>query len=424
MSDFTEFSGKTLHDAIQDACDYFGVVRAKLEIEIINDAKSGIFGLVGAKKAHIKARRTTLESLGLELPQAKQNAQDQELSAASVQSFVNRRPTAVKERKPLRRSGEDKLVFSGRTGQGSEERLGRSSSMNVEEAGRGNRTTQDEVSEAGVPKNFEVRKPRKVFRDKRPVAAAKVDAPFAETAHEKKKPVLIGNKRRIDTTLPKTDFTPSDARSFEPDDTHDDWIPEAKIHSLSALDSTELEQVVREFVGHLVEPICGRVPLEVNIEERRVRVHVQSGEDSGLLIGRDGLTLSALQYLASCLVSRRMSASVRVQIDAGDYRERQDEKLRNLALELAEKVKESGRPHATRPLSAYQRRIMHMTLQDDIDVQTHSKGQGGMKRVLIVLRRKDGCAFHPEDVIENENSLSERDEPQAQADADRGTESL
>ena len=88
------------------------------------------------------------------------------------------------------------------------------------------------------------------------------------------------------------------------------------------------------------------------------------------------------------MVARAVGAQVRVQVDAGDYHSRQDSRLQELARALADKVRATGRSQSTRPLSAYQRRVIHLTLQDDPDVQTRSSGEGPLKRVVI-LRRKD-----------------------------------
>jgi spoIIIJ-associated protein len=105
-----------------------------------------------------------------------------------------------------------------------------------------------------------------------------------------------------------------------------------------------------------------------------------------MLIGREGQTLAALQYLASRIVSRGMNAAVRVNLDAGEYRQHQDDKLQELALNLAVKVKNTGRPCSTRPLNSYHRRIIHLTLQEDEEVQTRSTGQGALKRVVVQRR--------------------------------------
>lgn len=95
-----------------------------------------------------------------------------------------------------------------------------------------------------------------------------------------------------------------------------------------------------------------------------------------------------MQYLASRMITRAMGSQVRLQVDAGDYHVRQDSRLQELALALAEKVKATGKVQTTRPLSAYQRRVIHLALQDDPEVQTRSSGEGALKHVVI-LRRKD-----------------------------------
>ena len=153
------------------------------------------------------------------------------------------------------------------------------------------------------------------------------------------------------------------------------------------LDQQKLSALTEEAARQLITPILGDVPLHVSIADNHVEVHVSCGEQSSLLIGREGQTLSSLQYLASRIVSTGMEAAVRVQINAGDYRERQDERLRELAYVLAERVRATGRSCSTRPMSSYHRRIIHLALQDSPDVQTRSSGEGPLKRIIVQKRK-------------------------------------
>jgi len=159
---------------------------------------------------------------------------------------------------------------------------------------------------------------------------------------------------------------------------------------MTTLDPQVLEQAVRQTVTKLLAPLLPEPKLTVEITPDRVNVFIEDEENSGLIIGREGQTLSSLQYLLNRIVARRMGCSVRVQIDTGEYRERQDEKLRLMALHLADKANTSGRTQSTKPLSSYHRRVVHVTLQDNAGVFTRSKGEGPMKRVLIVPKRKNG----------------------------------
>ncbi|HWR04916.1 MAG TPA: R3H domain-containing nucleic acid-binding protein, partial [Humidesulfovibrio sp.] len=154
------------------------------------------------------------------------------------------------------------------------------------------------------------------------------------------------------------------------------------------LDQAKLEEVAREVTGKLLEPLVENAKVAVELLHDRVCVRIEDPENSGLLIGREGQTLASIQYLVNRLVSKRMDASVRVQIDAGDYRENQDERLRQIARHLADKAMATGRTQSTRPMSSYHRRVVHLTLQDDEHVFTRSKGEGSMKRVLIMTKRK------------------------------------
>jgi len=137
--------------------------------------------------------------------------------------------------------------------------------------------------------------------------------------------------------------------------------------------------------------------MEIEGTASRVNVCIQDEEHSGLLIGREGQTLAALQYLANRIMARRWESPVRVQINTGEYREKQDDSLRKMALYLADKARNLGRPQSTKPLSSYHRRVIHLTLQEDDTIQTRSKGDGPMKRVIIVPRRPKGeAAARPE----------------------------
>ncbi len=159
--------------------------------------------------------------------------------------------------------------------------------------------------------------------------------------------------------------------------------------NLLELDQEKLTQTVRETVTALVRPIVGEITaLEVNVEENRVLVKVES-EDSGLLIGREGQHLAAVQYLAARIITTKMQVQVRIQLDTGDYHQRQDDRMQSLALMLADRLRKTGRSQSTRPMSAYQRRVIHLALQDEPDVQTRSVGDGVLKRVIIMKKRSD-----------------------------------
>jgi spoIIIJ-associated protein len=161
-------------------------------------------------------------------------------------------------------------------------------------------------------------------------------------------------------------------------------IIQAKLRDSNA----ELRQLVTSVVEKLVKPIVDTPEIEIEIEDKeRVKVTILGEENSGLLIGREGQTLASIQYLVNRIMAKKVSDPLRIQIDTGDYRERQDDNLRQLALHLADKASSLGRAQSTKPLSSYHRRVVHMTLQDNEAVSTKSKGEGPLKRVLILPKR-------------------------------------
>lgn len=115
--------------------------------------------------------------------------------------------------------------------------------------------------------------------------------------------------------------------------------------------------------------------------------------NAGLLIGRRGRTLDAIQHLLNCIVNRSSLVKRRVIVDAEQYRERREEILTSLAHKLASKVKTTGQEVVVEPMNPQDRRIIHLALQDDQDVTTFSRGEGSFRSVVITTkdRMAEGC---------------------------------
>ena len=116
--------------------------------------------------------------------------------------------------------------------------------------------------------------------------------------------------------------------------------------------------------------------------EDEVRLNVE-GEDMGLLIGRHGATLDAVQLVVAIVANRRVDDGARIIVDAEDYRERHQQMIEQRAHTLAEEAKQTGKEIVVPDLKAYERRIMHLALRDDPEVETYSEGEGD-DRVLVI----------------------------------------
>lgn len=353
MDGFKEFQGKSLDDAISAACSYFDATRERLEIDIIQDSKSGIFGLVGARKAKIKARRVQMRSAVEDILGRKR-----ESAPAADAHQATGTPSAAEETAPRKNSGAN----------------GKKNHHKPREKTPAPHRTDDAPAPAAARKNTD--------SEKKSVAEA--EAPSETLAV---KPGSSHRRRDSPEQEAKTEAKPPAEPILSEEALAEDLVEDMLHVPFEELDADRLRVLSLEVVQRLVEPIVGVVELQVVLDDCRVNVRVECGDDSGLLIGREGQTLASLQYLASRMVSRGMNAAVRVQLDAGEYRTRQDEKLRDMALILAQKVRATGKAHSTRPLSSYHRRIVHVTLQDAPDVQTRSSGDGALKRV-VVQRKK------------------------------------
>lgn len=165
-------------------------------------------------------------------------------------------------------------------------------------------------------------------------------------------------------------------------------VKKARIRARPRSNKLELERIIHSVVERLLQPLSQEHEIEIRMQETPIEVVIKDETNSGLIIGREGQTISALQYLVNRIVANQWQERVRIQLDVGDYREQQREQLKNQALFLARKAKESGRVQSTKAMTSYHRRVVHMALQDDEAVQTRSKGEGPMKRVLILPRRE------------------------------------
>ena len=112
-----------------------------------------------------------------------------------------------------------------------------------------------------------------------------------------------------------------------------------------------------------------------------------TGPDSGLLIGRRGQTLHSLQFIVSMIVRREFGEGVRVTLDVEQYRRRRETSLRDMANKVAERVAQTGRTITLEPMSAADRRIIHISLADSPSVSTESIGFGDDRKVSVIPKR-------------------------------------
>ena len=141
-----------------------------------------------------------------------------------------------------------------------------------------------------------------------------------------------------------------------------------------------------EFLTELLKHMDVSATAEVTETEESINVNLV-GDSTGVLIGRRGETLDALQYLTSLVVNKDLDDYKRVVLDTENYRAKREETLVKLANRIAGKVAKTGKRVVLEPMNPYERRVLHATLQDNEKVETVSEGEEPYRRVIIRKKR-------------------------------------
>jgi spoIIIJ-associated protein len=146
------------------------------------------------------------------------------------------------------------------------------------------------------------------------------------------------------------------------------------------------EKAAKSFIKDIGAAMGIMIGVETNVNDRQLDITL-SGENMGILIGKRGQTLDALQYLVSLAVNKGTAPYFNVVIDSENYRKRRKESLENLARNLARKVKMTKRAVTLEPMSTFERRIIHSALQGDRYITTHSEGNDPYRNIVIAPKR-------------------------------------
>ncbi|MCF8042343.1 MAG: Jag N-terminal domain-containing protein [Desulfarculaceae bacterium] len=321
-----EFTGKTTEDALRAAEEHFGLSLDQLEVEVVSAGSGGFFGILGAKKAMIKAR-----------PQGKSAADE---VAQMMADFTDSVPGA---KKPA-------------------------------------------PAPAPAPKPPANPAPR----PQRPQAAPKAEAPRPKpqppAAPEPKSEPRSAPSRPAATPAPPPEPAPAAPPAAEPrpggsTDAH----PPNAGPADSGPDQAEMVGFGKEVLERLTQSLDSRATVEVLKTDNGPGLSI-NGADSGVVIGRRGQTLDALQYLTTRIVSHKYGKAVHLSVDASGYRQRRRSSLEETARRMADKARSSRKPQSMGPLNSQERRLVHLVLRSQRGISTVSRGKGEMKKVVITPR--------------------------------------
>jgi spoIIIJ-associated protein len=151
----------------------------------------------------------------------------------------------------------------------------------------------------------------------------------------------------------------------------------------------EWVEVGRQLMQGLLQRLGMETEVEGSLKEGDICLDVKS-DDGGILIGKHGRTLEALQIIVSRMVNKQIKKPVRVILDVADYKKRRADSLERMAGRLGENVKKTGREVAIGPFNAHDRRIIHIALKEDLSLKTESLGEGEWKKIKIIPTRQEG----------------------------------
>lgn len=147
----------------------------------------------------------------------------------------------------------------------------------------------------------------------------------------------------------------------------------------------EIEKV-SEKIKEFFDSILGKdIKCEVKVEDFCINVKID-GENINNLIGYRGATINAMQTLASAIANRHSTSKIVVTVDVGNYREKREKTLEDLAEKISERVIKTRKSITLDPMTAYERKIIHTKLQDNDKIKTFSKGEEPRRRVVIALK--------------------------------------
>jgi len=348
MSEYREFTGKSVEEALKLAREAFGAGLDDLDFEILTAGSRGVLGM-GAEPARIVAAPRA--ALGGAAPK-------REAAAATPLPTPPPRPfdDRPREDRPPRRDDRPR-----------DDRVPR----------RDDRPRDDRPREDRAPVD---RPPRRDDRPPRRDGRPRDDRPRGD------RPPRRDDRERAPTHGGSADLSASEAaevaaaRGSLAAERADLEAAEASPEALAA-GKAILEQLMR----HLGFDV--RVEVETG-ETSRLNVVADNDEKEalGALIGRKGERLSALQHLVNLMLSKEMGTWTRVLVDVEDYRGRRERQLRELADRAAARVVETGKMLQLEPMSALERRWIHLSLRDHAGVATQSIGEEPNRRVVLVPR--------------------------------------
>ena len=371
MSAYQEFTGKSVEEALKAAREAFKVELNDLDFEILTPGSRGVLGM-GAEPARIVA--APRQALGGSAPK-REAAASTPLPAAPA-TPAPRGPAARRPRAPPRRRS---IAAHGAT-------IGPATTAPIATMRPRADAPRARARPAGRRPADARDRPIRDDRPRRDDRPPRGDRPLQRSPAAPRRRSRPPRRRSPGARAPSSDLTEREAAEVAAAR----GSVAAERADLEAADaSPEALAAGKEILENLMRLMEFEVAVEIRAgETSRLNVIGEGDEKEalGALIGRKGERLSALQHLVNLMLSRRMGDWTRVLVDVEDYRGRRERQLVEIARRAAERVGETGKMLQLEPMSALERRWIHIALRDNPDVATQSIGEEPNRRVIVLPR--------------------------------------
>ena len=369
-----EFTGKTTQEAIDAGLAAFGVTIADVHVDVLQEGAKGLFGLFGSKPARV--RLTVMEE---------DREDDHGLSDLLGSFSLNEnqkkpKPASVPKAAPAQKAEAPKAQKAEQ----------------APKAAPAPKTEAPKAAPTPVPKAAPAPKAEQAPKA---APAPKAEPAAAAEPAVKAEPAAKAEKKPEGEATPKADRKPRPPRQKQPKTEQPAAEAEEKAYQPMepARTFTPTEPPVlfdeatpagraQRFLLDVTDRMGVKVDVYVDDSvENSLYIHM-IGDTLGILIGRRGETLDALQYLTSLQVNKGREGYIRVTLDTENYRAKREDSLRRLAQRMANRAQKTGRRVVLEPMNPYERRVLHTALQNHPAVTTHSEGEEPNRRVVIMLK--------------------------------------
>ncbi len=363
-----EATGKTYEEALENGLAALGATISDVDITVLEEGSKGLFGLFGSRPYKV---RLTLKAI-----------EDDPLADLFKKPEPKKAPKAKPEKKPEAPKAEKKA-------EPKPEKAEAKAEEKKEEAAR----PAPVQRKAKQPKPVKEEKPAEEVVEAAEEAAEETESTEGETVVKKSRSRNRnrrrgGKKNHAENASAETEVKEeAPAHELPPKEVKPIVKPVITMIPDDQVDAESAAGKAKAFLAELTQMMGVNVEIAVgNDEEGNVFVQM-TGDTLGILIGRRGETLDAIQYLTSLKVNRGQEGYTRVTIDTENYRAKREDTLIRLANRMANRAVKTGRKVSMEPMNPYERRIIHSALQANQAVDTHSEGEEPNRHVVITIKK-------------------------------------